>query len=109
MNTVGQREVLAQRRVVAFFKKVLDYAYLGYWKDREGNSNVEQALLTDWLKRQGHSDKIIGKALFELGQGHGARRKQDALRRQPRGLRPASLRGEGQARRRRAEHYRLAD
>ncbi|MDO8475263.1 MAG: type I restriction endonuclease subunit R [Candidatus Rokubacteria bacterium] len=68
MSTVGQRELLTQKRVVAFFKDALDYAYLGHWKDRPDNSNLEEALLTDWLKRQGHSDKIIGKVLFELSK-----------------------------------------
>ncbi|HEX9727008.1 MAG TPA: hypothetical protein VGA37_00715 [Gemmatimonadales bacterium] len=42
--------------------------YLGHWKDREGNANVEEPLLTDWVKRQGHSDKVIAKVLFELGE-----------------------------------------
>jgi type I restriction enzyme R subunit len=68
VSTVGQREFIAQRRVIAFFRDALDYTYLGHWKDREINSNVEEALLTDWLRRQGHSDKIIGKVLFELGR-----------------------------------------
>ena len=68
MSTVGQPEILTQQRVIAFFKNALDYAYLGYWKDREGNSNVEEAELTKWLKRQGHSDKTVGKALFELNK-----------------------------------------
>ena len=68
MSTVGQREVLAQRRVVAFLKGALGYTYLGHWKDRPDNCNVEPALLTNWLQRQGHSDKIIKKVLFELGR-----------------------------------------
>src|SRR5207247_9006914 len=68
MSTVGQREFLAQQRVVAFFRDALGYAYLGHWRDRPDNSNVEEALLTDWLKQQGHSDKIIGKVLHELGK-----------------------------------------
>jgi type I restriction enzyme R subunit len=67
MSTVGQREVQTQKRVVTFFKDALGYGYLGHWKDR-GGSHVEEALLTDWLKRQGHGDKIIGKVLFELGK-----------------------------------------
>jgi type I restriction enzyme R subunit len=54
--------------MVTFLKDVLGYAYLGHWKDRLENSNVEEAVLTDWLKRQGYSDKIIGKVLFELGK-----------------------------------------
>lgn len=68
MNGVGQREIRTQRNVVDFFKKALDYDYLGYWKDRDGNSAIEESYLTDWLKRQGHNDKIIKKVVFELGK-----------------------------------------
>ena len=68
MSTVGQREILTQRRVVAFFQDALNYAYLGHWKDCADNENVEEALLTDWLKRQGHDDKIITKAMRELSK-----------------------------------------
>ena len=68
MSTVGEREIRTQQRVVAFFQEALGYAYLGDWKDRDGNSNIEKTLLTDWLSRQGHSDKIISKVLFELGK-----------------------------------------
>ena len=66
MSTVGQREILTQQRVIAFFRNALGYAYLGHWQDRADNGNVEKELLTGWLKRQGHSDKIIAKVLFEL-------------------------------------------
>ncbi len=68
MGEVGQREIRTQRRVVAFFKDALGYAYLGHWKDRESNSNVELALLNDWLKRQGHSDRVTAKVLHELSK-----------------------------------------
>jgi type I restriction enzyme, R subunit len=68
LSTVGQREILSQQRVVAFLRDALRYAYLGHWKDREGNSNVEEAELTRWLMRQGHSDKVIAKTLFELNK-----------------------------------------
>jgi type I restriction enzyme R subunit len=68
VTTVGQREILSQQRAIAFFKDALGYDYLGHWKDREGNSNVEGGELTRWLKRQGHSDKIINKVLFELNK-----------------------------------------
>jgi type I restriction enzyme, R subunit len=68
MSRVGQKEILTQKQVVQFFKDQLDYDYLGHWQDREGNSNIEEGLLRDWLKRQGHSDKIIGKVLYELGK-----------------------------------------
>lgn len=71
MSTVGQREIKTQQRVIRFCKDVLDYEYLGHWKDRPDNSNVEGDLLADWLKRQGHSDKIITKVLQELNKAAG--------------------------------------
>ena len=66
MSTVGQREILTQQRVIAFFRDALGYAYLSDWKDRPNNGNIEPALLTDWLSRQGHHDGIITKVLREL-------------------------------------------
>jgi len=66
MSNVGEKEVRTQKRVVEFFLNSLGYRYLGFWKDRDGNSNVEEDLLTDWLRRQGHSDKIIAKVGHEL-------------------------------------------
>ncbi|MGB7988378.1 MAG: HsdR family type I site-specific deoxyribonuclease [Candidatus Methylophosphatis roskildensis] len=68
MSNVGQREIQTQKRVIAFFRDALGYAYLGHWKDREGNSAIEEVLVSDWLERRGHSDKIITKVLFELGK-----------------------------------------
>jgi len=65
---VGEKEARTQKRVVEFFLNALEYSYLGYWKDRDGNSNVEEELLAKWLKRQGHDDKIIGKVLYQLGK-----------------------------------------
>ena len=66
MSTVGQREVLTQQRVIEFFRDSLRYRYFGRWQDRDINRNVEKTHLTRWLKRQGHGDKIIEKALYEL-------------------------------------------
>ena len=48
MSTVGQREILTQKRVIAFFKDALGYAYLGNWQDRDNNRNVEKELVIDW-------------------------------------------------------------
>ncbi len=84
MSTVGQREILTQQCVAAlFFKDAPSYAYLGHWKDRASNGNVEEALLTDWLKRQGHDDKIITKATRELSKAtavSGSKTLYDATR-----------------------------
>ncbi|PZQ14748.1 MAG: restriction endonuclease subunit R [Rhodanobacter denitrificans] len=68
MSSVGQREMLTQQRVLRFFQESLDYAYLGNRKNRGGNGNIEKTLLTDWLQRQGHGDKLIAKVLRELDQ-----------------------------------------
>ena len=66
MSTVGEREIRTQERVVAFFRDVLGYTYLGHWQDREDNSNIDEERLTDWLRGRGHDDGIIGKVLYEL-------------------------------------------
>ena len=66
MTKVGEREIRTQRRVVGFFRDTLGYDYLGHWQDRPGNRNVEEGLLGDWLRRQGHGEGIITRALHEL-------------------------------------------
>ncbi len=68
MSGVGQREIHTQQRVIAFLRNALGYDYLGHWKDRETNSNIEEQQLTDWLRRQGRDDKLINRALFELNK-----------------------------------------
>ena len=68
MSTVGEIEIRTQERVVRFFRDVLGYTYLGHWKERPDNSNIEKARLTHWLSGRGHDDGIITKVLFELGK-----------------------------------------
>ena len=66
MSKVGQREIVTQQRVIAFLQDALGYAYLGNWHDRDGNGNVEEALLKQWLRRRERRGKLIDKALREL-------------------------------------------
>ena len=66
MSELGQPEIVTQRRVLAFFRDSLGYAYLGNWKDRPDNGTLEEELLTSWLARQRYSDKIIARVMFEL-------------------------------------------
>ena len=66
MSELGQPEIVTQERVIAFFCDSLGYAYLGNWKDRPDNGNLEEGLLSAWLTRQGHSNKVITKVMFEL-------------------------------------------
>ncbi len=68
MTTVGERERRTQERVVVHFRDALDYSYLGNWTHREENSNIEESLLTDWLRRRGHTRKIINRVLYELSR-----------------------------------------
>ncbi|RKU30936.1 restriction endonuclease subunit R [Candidatus Poribacteria bacterium] len=67
MNTVGEREIRTQERVIAFFRDALGYTYLGNWQDNsEENSNILPEDLADWLRRQGYDNDIIAKALDQL-------------------------------------------
>ena len=66
MSKVGSIEIVTQKRLLKVFENDLDYDYLGDWQDREGNSNVEEGILTDWLKSQGHDVSIIRKVLTRL-------------------------------------------
>lgn len=66
MSTVGQLERKTQERMVKLFRENLQYAYLGDWHDRDGNSNIEEAYLRPYLQWQGYGDDLIDKALYEL-------------------------------------------
>ena len=65
-NSVGQIERITQDRIVKLFQDELDYTYLDNWEERENNSNIEEALLSDYLTRKGYSQIQINKAIFEL-------------------------------------------
>jgi hypothetical protein len=54
MTLIGQPERATQDRVIALLRDELGYRYLGDWRDRDGNSNVEEGLLSAWLSRRGH-------------------------------------------------------
>jgi len=67
MSNVGEREILTQKRVIEFFKNELGYDYLGDWKDREDNHNIEEEYLHAFLKdKKGYDEDLIDKAIFEL-------------------------------------------
>jgi type I restriction enzyme R subunit len=63
---IGQPERATQNRVIRLFRDELGYRYLGDWTDRDGNSNIEEALLTSYLTRKGYSPAQIGKAIYAL-------------------------------------------
>ena len=68
MSKVGEREMQTQQRVVDFFRNALGYAWLGNWKDRAHNRNIENERLAAWLKKQGYSDKIAAAARKKLNK-----------------------------------------
>ncbi|MEK7484292.1 MAG: type I restriction endonuclease, partial [Planctomycetota bacterium] len=75
MSNVGQKERITQNRVVMLFKDQLKYEYLGNWEYREENSNIEEIFLCSHLNKQGYSETLIRKALFELNKVAGNQNK----------------------------------
>ena len=63
MSNIGKPERVTQNRVIALFEDVLKYDYLGDWEEREGNSNIEDALLSQWLTKQGRTPAQISQAV----------------------------------------------
>ena len=69
MNTVGQAERPVQDDVVSFFHDKLGYGYLGNWKDRPDNRNIEEGYLRAFLKeKQGYESGLINRAIYELNR-----------------------------------------
>jgi type I restriction enzyme R subunit len=64
--TIGQSERATQNRVIDLFSDELHYRYLGDWRDRDSNSNVEEGLLSDYLTKNGYSKAQISIALHKL-------------------------------------------
>ena len=64
---IGDTERMTQNRVVdLLLKEDMGYKYLGFWQDREGNSNIEKEPLLKFLKSQGYCDELIRKAINHL-------------------------------------------
>lgn len=68
MSKITDLERITQNRVIKLFKEELGYTYLGNWEERDGNSNIEEALLKNYLQRKNYSPSQINKAIFELQQ-----------------------------------------
>jgi type I restriction enzyme R subunit len=72
VSAIGQIEKKTQQRVVKLFHEQLGYDYLGDWTDREGNRNIEEALLRRFLReKQGYDDALITRALHLLDRAAG--------------------------------------
>lgn len=68
MGKVGQKELVTQQRVIDLFQEQLQWEYLGNWHHRDNNRNVEESILTPWLKKRGINDALITRALRQLDQ-----------------------------------------
>ncbi len=66
MNSIGQPERATQNRIIALFRDELHYGYLGDWIDRDGNSNIEEGLLTAYLAKCGYTPAQISVAGHKL-------------------------------------------
>lgn len=60
---ISQPERITQDRIITLFRDELGYRYLGDWTDRQNNSNIDEGLLSDWLKKGGNSQAQIARAL----------------------------------------------
>ena len=66
MSDVGEPERKTQNRVVKLLHEQLHYDYLGNWKGRADNSNIEVDLLAQNLRDRGYDDNLINKAVGQL-------------------------------------------
>jgi type I restriction enzyme R subunit len=66
MSALGQSERATQDRIIRLFCDDLGYRYLGEWRDRAGNSNIDELLLSTWLGKSGCATTQIGAALHRL-------------------------------------------
>ncbi|MEQ8843496.1 MAG: type I restriction endonuclease subunit R [Phycisphaerales bacterium] len=62
-SQVGPSERTTQDRVKALFQHELGYRYLGDWKDRPANRNVEVELLRSWLAERGVERRKAERAI----------------------------------------------
>lgn len=68
MKSHIDHEIVTQKRLIKLFTENLGYDYLGDWKERSNNNNIEEDLLEDNLKKRGYEKIIINKAIQALKQ-----------------------------------------
>ncbi len=69
VSDIGQLEIATQDKVIKLFVDTLGYNYLGDWRDRENNSNVEEIYLKEFLAKQGYDSELINRAINEFTKG----------------------------------------
>lgn len=73
MSMIGEAERHAQNRVIDLLSGHsttapggLGWRYLGDWRKREGNANVEEDLLRPWLLSRGYAPELVSQAIARL-------------------------------------------
>ena len=66
MAKVGRGEIKSQQVVLEFLRQELGYRYLGHWKTRENNRNIELELLRPWLLERGVEEVLVDKAIAKF-------------------------------------------
>ena len=65
-GAIGKFERATQDRILALFADTLGYRYLGDWQKRDDNTNIEQGLLHDCLRKRGYADAVAHSAIRQL-------------------------------------------
>ena len=63
MSRLSQPEIMTQKRLIDLFTSQMGYDYLGDWRDRDNNSNIEEGLLSQNLTSRGYSQAQISRAI----------------------------------------------
>ncbi|KPL80622.1 type I restriction endonuclease subunit R [Herpetosiphon geysericola] len=66
MTSVGEKERATQETVIEWFTDTLGYRYLGFWKERPNNRNIEESYLSAWLESRGYDAAIITKVIRKV-------------------------------------------
>ena len=49
MSRLSEPEIVTQERLIDLFRSQMSYDYLGDWRDRENNSNIDRIhCIIDW-------------------------------------------------------------
>ena len=63
MSRLSQPEIITQKRLIKLFRNQMAYDYLGDWRDRDNNSNIEEGLLSQNLNLRDYSQAQISRAI----------------------------------------------
>ena len=63
MSRLSEPEIVTQKRLINLLSQTMNYDYLGEWKERENNSNIEEAYLKQNLSQRGYNDAQISRSI----------------------------------------------